>query len=350
MKKFLLAVLALTLWASFAGLSWAQNRERLNIYTWSDYMDPQVVKDFSRKYNVDVYEDLFESNEEMMAKLQTVGLGQYDIIVPSTYIMPALINLKLIQPLDHAKLTNLKNIDPYFNELDYDPQNEYTIPYQWGLSGLVARPPKGVELEPSWNLIFDPQKSIGGVIMLNTGRDVIGSALKYQGKSLNSTNPAEIKAAAELVLSVKKRATFMGFDGGVSGRSKVLAKVANVANVYNGDGLKAVAEDPELVFLLPREGGEIWIDLVAVPAKAPNYSMAMKWIDYLLEPEVAARLSDHNQYATPVTPAKQFINPDDLNNPLLYPERSQLANFEFIKDLGPDNRLYEEAWAAIKSR
>lgn len=349
MKKIITLVLTVVL-LGLCAPAWAAGT--LTVFIWSEYMDPEIISGFEKKHDVKVRLDYYESNEEMVAKLDKGGgLGKYDIIVPSTYFLPGLTNLNLIQSLDHSRLPNLKNLDPAFVNTEYDPGNVYTVPYQWGTSGLVVRSSGSDEVKKTWKLLFDPSDKESRVIIFDTARDAIGSALKYLGYSLNSTNPKEIEEAIKLLSATKKRPAFLGFDGGVGGLNKVMSGFATVAQVYSGDAIKArEEEDAEVHYVLPEEGCEIWTDLLAIPRNAPNLDNAYAFINYLLEPEVGAKLATFNRYATPNAAARAFIPEEDLNNPVLYPKGPILEKMEYMKDLGPANRLYDEAWTMIKTQ
>jgi Spermidine/putrescine-binding periplasmic protein len=325
----------------------ARAAEQLVVFMWAEYIDPEVVEDFEKKHDVKIKFDYYESNEEMQAKLQGGGLGQYDLIMPSTYVVPGLKHLGLIQGLDHGQLPNLKNIDSGFTTLEVDPGNAFTIPYAWGLSGLAVRVDEGAAApEATWGLIFDPAKAVGNFTLLDNARDSLGAALKYLGHSLNSTEPAQIKEAAELLAASKKRPDFVGFYGGVGSMDKLVGGGADLVQAYSGETGRIGRESGQKIsFVLPKEGGEIWTDLVAIPAKAPNPTAAHKFINYLLEPRVAAKLAVYNHCATPNAAAREFIDVEELRNPII-----NQGNLEYIKDLGPANRLYEEAWTTIKAR
>ncbi len=346
--KTLFAVTA-ALWLCVAAPAPARAAdESLTVFIWSEYMDPEVITAFEEKHNIKVRLDYYESNEEMVAKLQSGGLGQYDVIVPSTYFVASLKKLDLISPLDKAQLPNLKNIAPEFTGLDVDPQGDDVVPYQWGTSGFLVRAKDTANL--SWNVFFDPQAEVGSFILFDTARDAIGSALRYLGYSLNSTDPKEIEQAARLLIETKKRKTFFGFDGGVGGLNKVMGGVAAAAQVYSGEGLKAQAEDSEVRYIIPAEGGEIWMDLLAVPKNAPNAVAAHKFINFLLEPEVGAQLSSFTSYATPNAAAREFIPQADRDNPAMYPTPEIIQKMEYMQDLGEANRIYDEAWTMVKTQ
>jgi spermidine/putrescine transport system substrate-binding protein len=206
------------------------------------------------------------------------------------------------------------------------------------------------EAEDGWELIFQPREGSGKFVLFDTARDALGSALKYLGYSLNSVNPKEIQEAMNLLTALKSRPEFFGFDSGVGGLNKVAGGLASVAQAYNGDALQAQEEDESLRFILPREGFEVWTDLMALPAQAPNPEAAHAFIDYLLRPEVGAQVATFTRYATPNAAARAFIPREDLENPAMYPPAELMEKAEYIKDLGPDNRLYDEAWTLIKNR
>lgn len=341
-------VLALTLLAAPA----AAGNEELRIFIWSEYMDEEAMPAaFEEATGIKVRLDIYENNEEMVAKLQAGGVNQYDIIVPSDYIMPVLINQKLIQPLDHSQLPNLKNLKPIFTRTTYDPGNKWSAAWQWGTVGLMYRKDRLSEADvQSWSILFDPQKDPGSFWLIDSVREMMGIALLYLGHDFNSTEVKELKAAADLLVATKKRPGCMGFKPGVGGKNDVVAGTAAAAIVYNGDAIQAVTDDPEtLAFTIPAEGSEIWYDSMCIPARAPNPDAAHKWIDWILSPRVGAELSNYNQYATPNAASMAYITPEDLANPGIYPTPEIMQTLHFTKDLGKQNRLMDEAWTRAKS-
>jgi spermidine/putrescine transport system substrate-binding protein len=328
----------------------ADSKNILNLFIWSEYIDPSVIADFEKKFNATVKLDFYESNEEMIVKLHSGRQGVYDLIVPSTYFIPALTSLDLLQPLDPSQLPNTKNIDPSFRNLSVDPDNIYTVPYQWGTSGLVLRTKDISKIDPSWDLLFGATGNVGNFLLFDTARDALCGALKYLGYSTNTTDLKEIEAAGDLLTLTKKKPTFMGFDSGVGGLSKVMGGVATIAQVYSGEAIKASIEDPDVHYIIPKEGCEIWLDLLAIPKGAPNPKLAHSFLNYIMEPEVAAKLATFNSYATPNLKAMDFISEEDKNNPGMYPPPELLKKMEYMKDLGAANRIYDETWTLIKSR
>ncbi|MDR1112080.1 MAG: spermidine/putrescine ABC transporter substrate-binding protein [Deltaproteobacteria bacterium] len=324
--------------------------KKLTIFIWSEYIDPEVISDFEKTHNVRVKLDLYESNEEMISALQTGRQGAYDIIVPTTYFLPSLINLGLIQPIRKELLPNLGNLDPSFTEIEEDPGNKFNVPYQWGTSGMAIRAKPGQTYENSWDLLFKPSLDKGNFIIFDTARDALGAALMYLGYSSNTIDPAQVKEAGDLLIQAKNQPTFMSFNGGVDGLSNVMGGVASIAQVYSGESVKASLEDPEVKYVIPKEGCEIWMDVFAIPTGAANVEVAHEFLNYILEPEIAARLATYSKYGTPNAKAMSLIPTEDRDNPGIYPPQDLRANMQYYKDLGNDGRLFEETWTFVKSR
>ncbi|MDR1085975.1 MAG: spermidine/putrescine ABC transporter substrate-binding protein [Deltaproteobacteria bacterium] len=346
-------ILALLTLAGVWGVSASEVRaaepvRQLNLFIWSEYMDPEVISDFEKKFNAKIRLDFYESNEEMIAKLQSGQQGTYDLIVPSTYYIPTLTNLGLIQPLNRELLSNIENLMPEFTKIDVDPGNKYSVPYQWGTSGLVTRGTKSLPF--SWKIIFDSQANHGNFLIFDTARDAMGSALKYLGYSANTTDLNQIKAAGQVLTDTKKKPTFMGFDSGVGGLAKVVGQVASIAQVYSGEAIRASKEEENIAYIIPEEGCEQWLDVLVIPKGAPHLELAHEFLNYILEPEVAAKLASYNNYATPNEKAMAFIPEEDRNNPGMYPPESLKSKMEYFRDLGTDSRLYDETWTLVKSR
>lgn len=349
MKRLLLVLVALLLLVPPVAQA-AENE--LKVFIWSEYMDEEnMPKEFEEATGIPVRLDLYESNEEMMAKLQAGGVSQYDIIVPSDYIMPSLINLELVMPLDKAKIPNLKNLSRKFQETAFDPGNKFSAGWQWGTVGLMYNREKiSDEDAKSWAIIFDPAKDPGPFYLIDSVREMMGIALLYLGYDFNSIVPKELKEASDLLVATKKRASCLGFKGGVGGKNDVVAGTAVAAIVYNGDAIQAMVDDPErLGFKVPKEGSEIWLDSMCIPAKAPNADAAHKWINWILDPKVGAGLSNYNHFATPNEAAIPFLDKADLENPGVWPAKEDMEVLHFTKDLGKDNRIMDEAWTRAKS-
>jgi len=323
----------------------------LTVYMFSEYIDPAICREFERRTGMPVRIDVYEATEEMMAKLQQGGgAGQYDVVVASDHAVTVLAKLGLLAPLDASKIPNSRHIAQRFRDPPYDPGGRYSRPYQWGTVGLMYRRDRVGTLEPTWGVILEPDRQPGPFVLIDSMRDMLGIALKYQGRSLNSSDPEELRAAGELVLRAKKSPRLLGFEGGVGGKNKVVSGDAAVAIVYNGDAIRAAEEEPNVAFVLPREGSVIWVDAMTIAAGSPHVEAAHAFIDYILEPQVGAQLSNFIRYATPNAAALPEIRPADRENPAIYPPEELMGKLEYIRDLGPATRLYDEVWTAVKSR
>ena len=344
MKKHLF----ITVMALLFALSARAEKQTLNLFIWSEYIDPAVVADFEKQFDCKVNIDLYEDVESMLAKVQGGGGSLYDVVVPSDHVVTAMIKLSLLAPLRHANIPNIKNLDPKFTNPPYDRSNKFTIAYQWGTLGVFARQTKDKPLPQSWGGFFDSQQQPGAFLLIDSPRDMIGAALKYKRYSVNATDPKELKEARDLIIATKKRSR--GFDGSVGAKNRVLAKTVKTAIVYSGEGVKGMAEDKETIYFIPKEGSIIWVDNLAVLAKAPHRDLAEKFINFILDPKIGARLSNFIQYSSPNKAALQFIRPEDLKNPAIYPTPEIMARLEFLEDLGAKMRLYDEVWTQVKTK
>ncbi|MBO1436157.1 spermidine/putrescine ABC transporter substrate-binding protein [Meiothermus sp. CFH 77666] len=336
--------------ALFAALGLAMAQGTLQLYTWTDYIDPSIVRDFEKATGIKVRITYYESNEEMQAKLQAGGVSQFDLVVPSDFIVPVLVSLNLLQPLDKSKIPNLKNLDPKFTNPPYDPGNRYTVGYLWGTVGLMYRTDIFKAPPASWNVLFDPGQQKGAFTFMDSSREMLGIALRYLGHSVNSTNPAQVKMAIDAMLAAKRSRNFKGFQGGVSATKLLLANQAVAVVVYNQDALRVAEGNPRYGFTIPKEGSTLFIDSMAIPAKAPNPEAAHRFINFILDAQIGARLAEYQQSATPNAAAKKLLKPQMLQNPAIWPTEAQMKVLEFILDQGRNNRVLDEAWTQVKSR
>ena len=332
--------------AAFILVCAAHAEQKLNLFIWSEYIDPQIVKDFEAQFDCKVTIDLYEDAESMLAKIQGGGDALYDVVVPPDHMVPAMVKLNLLAPLRHEKIPNLKNLDEKFASPPFDRGNKFTAAYQWGTVGIFLR--DGNKVEESWSVIFDPRKQAGSFVLIDSVRDLFGCALKFKGHSLNSTEPKELLEARDLILEAKKRCA--SFEGSVAAKNKVLGKSIRTAIVYSGEAARGMSEDKATRYFIPREGSQIWLDNLAVLGKAPHREMAEKFINFMLDAKVGARLSNFTQFSTPNKAAKKFINETDLKNVAIYPPPEIMAKLEFLQDLGAKTRLYDELWTQIKAK
>lgn len=320
----------------------------LNLFIWSEYIDPKIIAQFERLFDCKVNVDFYEDPDSMIAKLAAGGISLYDLVVPDNTTLPAMINRGLLAPLRHENIPNLKNIDPQFTNAPYNPGHRFGVPLDWGTTGIYIRKSGDKPIEETWSLIFDPAKQPGPFLLIEDARACVGAALRYKGHSLNSTDPKELAEARDLLIEVKKRS--LGFEGGTGCKNRVLSKGAALAMAYNGDALRGVKEDSGTTYILPREGSQIYVNILGIPAKAPHRDLAEKFINYLLDSKIGAQSSNWSQLATANRAAIEFINPTDLKNPSVYPPPDVMRRLEYVNDLGEKNKLYDELWTQIKSK
>ncbi len=322
----------------------ARLARELRLYNWDRYIDPQILKDFEREFGVRVIEDKFASNEDLLAKIQTSG--GYDVIVPSDYTVQIMIRRKLLAPLDHRNLPNLRNLAPRFRNPAYDPGNRYSVPYLWGTSGLgysqqaFRQPPAG------WDDLFNPDKlrrHKGRVSVLNDMRETIGAALIYCGFSPNTTDPRQLEAAKQVLLAQKP---FLAKYDSEAYKESLAAGETLLAHGWSGELLARRDENPDVAFVVPREGSFLFVDNLAVPRNARSQYTAEVFINYLLRPEVAAKNTNTLRYPTPNEAAWALIDPKLEGAAYRVPEGITLHS---IRDIGEAARLYERVWTEVKA-
>ncbi len=331
----------------------------LVLYNWTEYIDPELVTAFQDEYGVSVTEDFYTSNEEMRSKLQA-GAAGYDVIVPSDYMVAILAQDELLLELNKDAIPNLGNLDETFTGLPFDETGDFSVPYQWGTTGIgftydIGEP--GEDLPATWGLIFDPELAgqfSGDITLLDDARETLGAALKYLGYSLNTTDEDQIAEAAQLIEDTRSRlATFDSdaFD------DLLVAGETRVAHGWNGDFFAAFdgasTDDYDAYedygYFIPDEGGVAWVDNMAIVADAPHPCTAHTFINFILDAENGAALTNFNFYASPNEAANALVDPEILEDPSIYPTDETFERLEFIADLGEANALYEQAFDEARS-
>ncbi len=309
----------------------------LHIYNWSDYIAEDVVPSFEKETGIKCTYDTYESNEEMMAKLQ-VGGGHYDLVVPTGYIVTVLAAQNLLHPLRKKKLTNWGNLHAQFTNPTFDPDNKFSVPYLWGTTGIAYLSDKVNPPPDSW-AVFHDTKLKNKMTMMDDQRDVIGAWLKFRGKSLNSTEAADLAQAKTDALQAK--ALLKAFISAPV-KGQLVSGDVWIAQLWNGDTLQAKAENDKIAYALPKEGAGIWTDSFVIPASAPNKRNAHKFLDYILRPDIATKIADFTGYGIPNTKATPEA-------PVPYPTDEEMKRLEYQKDLGAATAAWDTLWTEIKS-
>ncbi len=349
MKRLMLfAIIFLCLAALTAcqGGSEGELAQELHLYNWDEYIDPAVIEAFETEYGVDVVEDTYSSNEELLAKLQA-GAAGYDVVVPSDYMVDIMIAEGLLAEINHDNLPNLANLSPIFTDPPYDPGMKHCVPYQWGTTGVGYN---SEVVEPdSLAYIFDPELAAqfsGKITILNDAREAIGSALKYLGYSVNSTDEAQLEEAKQVLIQVKPYVYAYESD---RFEDMIVADEAVIGLGWSGDYFAAAAEDERVWYTIPKEGSIIWADNMCIPKTSQSQYTAELFINFVLEGENSAKITNFTWYASPNAAAEEFILPEILTEPAIYPSEETMQRLEWIQDVGEATPLYERIWTEVKA-
>ena len=316
----------------------------MHVYSWGDFLNPEVIERFEKEFHCKVVLDSYDSNEAMYAKLKA-GASGYDIIFPSGYILEIMQEQQMVAVLDESRLPNLEFLDHDYLELVDAADYETGVPYAITFSGIAYRKDKTHGIPSSWS-VFAMESLRGRMTMLNDVREALGAALKYRGFSLNTTSEKEIQMAAEQLLEWKKNlAKFESeqYKNGIASAEYL------VVQGYSGDIMQIRKENPEVGFLLPKEGSIFSCDYAAIPKDAPEMDLAHAFINFLLKPEVAAENMQYTYYRSPNKEAYLYLDKSLLESPALFPPNEFLENSEMIRNIGDKIALYNRAWDFIKS-
>lgn len=342
MKK-LAFILSIALLVSLFPVALAQ--EEVNVYNWEDYIDEQVLEMFEQETGIKVNYINFTTNEDMMVQLRA-NPGAFDVIFPSDYCVERMIAENLIQPIDMSKITNHSEIDPRLLNPDYDPTNEYSVPYMWGTVGILFNSTMVEEDITSWASMFD-SKYAGQVFMMDSYRDTLGAALKYLGYSLNTRVPAELSAARDLLIKQKQDGIVKAYQVDETKDKMVLGEAA-MALMWSGDAQYAIDRNADLKFVVPSEGSNIWVDPMVISSTAQNVENAHTLIDFLTRPEIAKMNCDYIRYSSPNLGAIALMGDEYMQNEVLNPSEEITNRCEYFHDVGDFINVYNTLWGQIK--
>lgn len=324
--------------------------DKIYLYTWVEYIDPAIKDQFKEECGVEVVETNFDSNETLLATLQAGG-ADYDIIVPSDYMVQILIDEGMLMPLDFNVIANIKNMDTLNVNQYFDPEQQYTVPWFWGTSGYAVDTNVVTDYTDSWSTMFDPTSPYcGKMSMLDDQRETLGAALMYLGYSINDTDPAHLEEAKNLLIEQAK--CVKAYDSQTND-DLIISGETVLAHIWTGDAILAGLPDyggrEGIVYVIPQEGCTIWQDNMAVPTTAPNPYTAMVFMNYTQFPEVAAQNAEYVGYGSPNAAAKEFIDPAILADEGIYPPPDVAARLQWIEDVGPALELYDRIWTEFKA-
>lgn len=321
----------------------AASAETLSLYNWGDYINPAVLEAFTKETGIEVTLDTYGSNEEMLAKIQAGATG-YDIVFPSVHMHDIMFQLGLLAKTDIGQSEGFANIDPQFIRAQTDPKAEYCLPYAWGNVGVVYNKALAGEIK-SWDDFFALGAQGKKITLLDDLRETIGIGLIVNGKSVNSTDPDEVAAAADYVISHLGGVSAFTYDS----VPQVISGDVAAAHWYVGANLY-VSENPDTIgYMIPEEGATMYQEDMCVLESAPNKDAAKKFLEFYMRPEIAAMNVEQQMNGTPNLPARKLIPEAISGNATIYPPQEVMDKLQIFKDLGRDLQLYNSEWTRIKT-
>ena len=348
MKKLIALLLTLALVLPCAALADGV----VNVYNWEEYIDEDVLRQFTEETGITVNYMRFTTNEDMMLSVETSvanNFGYYDVVFPSEYMVQRMTNKNLVQEIDFSKITNLGQIKTNLMNASYDPTGTHSIPYMWGTLGILYNTelvdPEDVK---TWGVLWN-EKYKGQILMMDSLRDAMGIALKYQGYSMNSNDYVQLRAATDLLISLKTsgQVKAWGLD---EFKDKMVAEEAAIAVVYSGDAQYAIDLNDKLNYCVPMEGSNIWTDAIVIPADAHNVENAHLFIDFLCRPDIAAKNCQEIWYCSPNTGAIEIMGEEYTDCPVLNPTEEEVARCEYFNDLDSAwLTIYNQLWQDVRN-
>ncbi|RLF41090.1 MAG: spermidine/putrescine ABC transporter substrate-binding protein [Thermoplasmata archaeon] len=317
--------------------------EELNIFNWEDYFGETTLEDFEEIFGVKVNLYTFEEEDYMISALST-NPGKYDVVIASDTVVKQLIEMKLLAKLNKSNIPNIKYLDPNFLNLSFDPGNNYSIPYLWGTTGIAYNISVVEDDVKSWSILWNTNYS-GRIILLDNKDEVIATALKYLGYSINTRNLSQLKEAEALLL--RQKPLIQGYEDPITIIDKLVSGDAYIAHCYSGDAYAAADKNANITYVIPEEGSPIWIDNLIIPVDSSHKYTAEVFINYILKPKVIANITNYQWYANPNTAAEKYVNKSILEEPGIYPPQDILEKCEYFKTLDADtysehNRIWAE--------
>ncbi len=351
MKKiFLLSLFSISLLLSAGCGNSAEGKNgEVIVYNWGEYLDPETIRLFEDETGIKVIYDEFETNEVMFPKVEA-GATEYDVICPSDYMIQKLLENDLLAELNFDNIPNAKaNIGKQYWEqsTEFDPENKYSVPYCWGTVGILYNKTMVEEPVDSWSILWD-EKYKDNILMQDSVRDAFMVGLKLNGYSMNSTDTGELETAKNSLIQQKPLVQAYVVD---QVRDKMIGNEAAIGVIYSGEAIYTQRENPDLEYVIPKEGTNVWIDSWVIAKNAPNKENGEKFIDFMCRPDIALMNFEYITYSTPNDGARELIEDDDIrNSSIAFPDLTQYQNLETFRYLGEEaDQIYNELWKEIKS-
>ena len=341
-KSIVLLLLVLIMGTMATGCG--DKRPTINVYNWGDYMDTSIIKDFEEEYNIKVNYSTFATNEDMYVKMKQGGTS-YDVLFPSDYMIERMVSEDMLVKLDKNNISNIKNVEEKFLGLDFDPNDEYSIPYMWGTVGIIYNKKMVDDKVDSWDILWN-EKYKDQIIMLYSQRDSIAVALKKLGYSMNTRDVKELEEAKQELINQKPLVyAYLGDEV----KDVMIGGEAALAVVWSGDAVAMIRENPDLEYAIPKEGTNLWFDNMVIPKSTKYKEAAEKFINFMCRPDIAAKNADYIGYSTPIPEAVKLLPEDIRNSKVAYPEDEKIENTEIFKDPKDIIQVYDKIWTDVTS-
>ena len=346
LKKTVSYLLALVILASFGLLAACSSGPSIKVYNWEDYIDDEVIKEFTEETGIKVNYTRFTTNEDMYTKLVKGG-GNYDVVFPSDYMIERLVAEDELLTLDYSKLPNAVNTMEHLQNPAYDPGGAYSVAYMWGTVGILYNETMTGGPITSWASMWDDQFK-DNVLMMDSIRDTLGITLKMLGHSLNTSDEVQLQEAKAALIDQRERGIVMAY--GVDDiKDKMENNEAALGLVWSGDALTTMEKNADLRYVVPDEGSNVWVDGMVIPKSSKNVDGAHAFINFLLRADIAARNSEYIGYSTPNAPALDILGDDYIDDETFNPPQDVIDRCEFLHDLKADGlALYNRMWLEIK--
>ena len=316
----------------------------LNIYTWAEYVPQDIIDRFEEETGIRVNYTNFEANEEMLAKLETSGGGEYDIIIASDYIIKIAADEGLVKEIDKEKVPNYSNIDPIFQNFFYDPDNKLTVPYGPGIPLIVYDPSVVTAEITGYESLWDPSLT-DSVALMDSERVVMGMTLKTMGESFNTEDLDVIRAAGSKLMELAPNVRILSQN---QTQDYLLSGEVSAAFLFTSQVVLALSQNPDLQVVYPEEGLGFGVDAAFIPSQAPNSDNAHAFLNFILDGEIGAQVSQQTYYLCPNKASYEFL-PEEFQKSLII-STDDVPNGEFIQDVGPEaTELHEELWTEFKA-
>lgn len=343
-----LSAIAVTSLSGCGSSNSASEADKVYVYNWGEYIDPDVIDMFTEETGIEVVYDEFETNEIMYPKVSSGGVT-YDVVCPSDYMIERMIADDMLAEINFDNIPNISNLDETYLEQSkqFDPENKYSVPYCWGTVGILYNKTMVDEPIDSWSVLWD-EKYKDNILMQDSVRDAFAVALKSLGYSLNSTDEAQLNEAKDLLIKQKPLVQAYVID---QVRDKMIGNEAALGVIYSGEAIYTQRENPDLEYVIPKEGSNVWIDGWVIPKNAEHKENAEKFINFLCREDIALKNFEYITYSTPNKAARELIEDEDIkNSTIAFPTADMLSNCETYKYLGTEyDDLYSTLWNEVKS-